>query len=146
MSKYESIIVEKKEQVDWVTLNRPESLNAITTPMVSELRDYFGSLMENQSTRIVVLRGAGRGFCAGLDIKASQAKTHEQPFAGGMGFQGYLCRRIHSHAPMSSANYIPYSWASMRGRLLFCFSIRHSYCRRKCEDECSLYSNRIVCV
>ena len=82
--------VVRKGQVDWVTLNRPESLNAITTPMVSELRDYFGSLMENQSTRIVVLRGAGRGFCAGLDIKASQAKTHEQPFAGGMGFQGYL--------------------------------------------------------
>ena len=90
MSKYENIIVEKKGQVDWLTLNRPESLNAITTPMVSELRDYFGSLLENQSTRIVVLRGAGRGFCAGLDIKASQAKTHEQPFAGGMGFQGYL--------------------------------------------------------
>ena len=58
MSKYESIIVEKKGQVDWVTLNRPESLNAITTPMVSELRDYFGSLMENQSTRIVVLAAA----------------------------------------------------------------------------------------
>ena len=71
MSDYENIIVEKKDQVDWVTLNRPESLNAITTPMVTELRDYFGNLMENDSTRIVVLRGASRGFCAGLDIKAS---------------------------------------------------------------------------
>ena len=91
MSNYKSIIVEKKGQVDWVTLNRPESLNAINTPMVTELRDYFGSLMGNQSTRIVVLRGAGRGFCAGLDIKASEAKTHEQPFGGGMGFQGAVC-------------------------------------------------------
>ena len=62
MSNYKSIIVEKKGQVDWVTLNRPESLNAINTPMVTELRDYFGSLMGKQSTRIVVLRGAGRGF------------------------------------------------------------------------------------
>ena len=90
MSDYENIIVETKDQVDWVTLNRPESLNAISTPMVTELRDYFGNLMENDSTRIVVLRGAGRGFCAGLDIKASQARTYEQPFSGGMGFQGYL--------------------------------------------------------
>ena len=90
MSDYENIIVEKKDQVDWVTLNRPESLNAITTPMVTELRNYFGNLMENDSTRIVVLRGAGKGFCAGLDIKASQARTYEQPFSGGMGFQGYL--------------------------------------------------------
>ena len=47
MSDYENIIVETKDQVDWVTLNRPESLNAITTPMVTELRDYFGNLMEN---------------------------------------------------------------------------------------------------
>ena len=85
MSDYENIIVETKDQVDWVTLNRPESLNAITTPMVTELRDYFGNLMENDSTRIVVLRGAGRGFCAGLDIKASQARTYEQTFQGGWG-------------------------------------------------------------
>ena len=63
MSDYKNIIVEKKDQVDWVTLNRPESLNSITTPMVTELRDYFGNLMENDSTRIVVLRGAGTGFC-----------------------------------------------------------------------------------
>jgi enoyl-CoA hydratase/carnithine racemase len=87
---YETIIVEKKGQVDWVTLNRPESLNAINTPMVTELRDYFGSLFENEDTRIVVLKGAGRAFSAGLDIKAADAGEQERPFGGGMGFQGYL--------------------------------------------------------
>jgi len=90
MSEYETITVEKRGQVDWLTLNRPESLNAITTPMVTELRDYFGNLCEDKDTRIVVMRGAGRAFCAGLDIKASKAGTHEVPFGGGMGFQGYL--------------------------------------------------------
>jgi enoyl-CoA hydratase/carnithine racemase len=90
MSEYETIVIEKRGQVDWLTLNRPESLNAITTPMVTELRDYFGGLMEDKDTRIVVMRGAGRAFCAGLDIKASQSKTYELPFGGGMGFQGYL--------------------------------------------------------
>ncbi|MFT7220133.1 MAG: enoyl-CoA hydratase/carnithine racemase [Candidatus Azotimanducaceae bacterium] len=90
MSEYETITVEKRGKVDWLTLNRPESLNAITTPMVTELRDYFGDLCEDKDTRIVVMRGAGRAFCAGLDIKASKAGTHEVPFGGGMGFQGYL--------------------------------------------------------
>lgn len=90
MSAYETIKIEKKGQVDWLTLNRPESLNAIDTPMVTELRDYFGGLKEDRNTRIVVMQGAGRAFCAGLDIKASQSGEHKSPFGGGMGFQGYL--------------------------------------------------------
>lgn len=90
MSEYETIVIEKRGQVDWLTLNRPEALNAITTPMVTELRDYFGRLAEDNETRIVVMRGAGRAFCAGLDIKVSQSNIYELPFGGGMGFQGYL--------------------------------------------------------
>ena len=87
---YETILVEKKDQVDWVTLNRPEALNSINTPMVTDLRDYFGGLSEDNDTRIVVLRGAGRAFSAGLDIKQSTSGEHAAPFGGGMGFQGYL--------------------------------------------------------
>jgi len=90
MSNYETLIVEKDGAVDWLTLNRPESLNAINVTMVTELRDYFGGLYEDDSVRIVVMRGAGRAFCAGLDIKASQARGNDNPFGGGMGFQGYL--------------------------------------------------------
>lgn len=90
MSTYKTIQIEKRGQVDWLTLNRPEVLNAIDTPMVTELRDYFGGLKEDRSTRIVVMQGAGRAFCAGLDIKASQSGEHKSPFSGGMGFQGYL--------------------------------------------------------
>ncbi len=88
--EYETIRVEKQGQVDWVSLNRPEVLNAINTPMVTDLRDYFGSLYENDDTRIVVLRGEGRAFCAGLDIKQAGSGEHAAPFGGGMGFQGYL--------------------------------------------------------
>jgi enoyl-CoA hydratase/carnithine racemase len=88
--EYETIRVEKRGQVDWVSFNRPESLNAINTPMVTDLRDYFGSLYENDDTRVVVLRGEGRAFCAGLDIKEAGSGDHPAPFGGGMGFQGYL--------------------------------------------------------
>ena len=87
---YETLRVEKQGQVDWLTLNRPDALNAIDTPMVTELRDYFGGLQEDADTRIVVLRGAGRAFCAGLDIKKAGSGRGDAPFGGGLGFQGYL--------------------------------------------------------
>lgn len=87
---YETITVEKRGQVDWLSLNRPASLNAINTPMATDLRDYFGSLYEDHDTRIVVLRGAGRAFSVGLDIKQATSGEHAAPFGGGMGFQGYL--------------------------------------------------------
>lgn len=90
MADYDTITVEKRGQVDWLTLNRPESLNAINTPMVTELRDYFGNLAEDAQTRIVVMRGAGRAFCAGLDIKDARAGTYARPHGYGFGFQGYL--------------------------------------------------------
>jgi len=87
---YETIRVEKQERVDWLTLNRPDALNAINTPMVTELRDYFGGLSEDRETRVVVMRGAGRAFCAGLDIKEATAPGRDGPFGRGLGFQGYL--------------------------------------------------------
>jgi len=90
---YQTIVIDRRPGVDWLTLNRPQALNAITEEMVTELRDYFGALAENQEVRIVVMRGAGRAFSAGLDIKDASAKraANEPPvFGGGMGFQGYL--------------------------------------------------------
>ena len=90
---YDTLHIERRGAVDWLTLNRPESLNAINVQMVAELRDYFGALSENDAVRIVVMRGAGRAFCAGLDIKEGGERREEgaKPvFGGGMGFQGYL--------------------------------------------------------
>ena len=85
---YETITVEQRGAADWVTLNRPDALNSINGPMVADLTDYFGRLFNAPHTRIVVLRGAGRAYCAGLDIKEHRAQP--APFAGGFGFQGWL--------------------------------------------------------
>jgi enoyl-CoA hydratase/carnithine racemase len=85
---YETIAVDVRGPVHWLTLNRPEALNAITTRMVDELSDYFGGLFGDRDCRVVVMRGAGRTFCAGLDIKARGQGG--DPFGGGFGFQGYL--------------------------------------------------------
>ena len=87
---YETLAVERDGPVDALWLNRPNELNAITTPMVSELRHYFDHLLENQQTRVVLMGGKGKAFCAGLDIKAASDTSVPRPFGAGMGFQGYL--------------------------------------------------------
>jgi enoyl-CoA hydratase/carnithine racemase len=90
---YETIKIDREESVDWLTLNRPEALNSINTQMVTELRDYFRGLMENTNTRVVVMRGEGRAFCAGLDIKQADNMVDSaghRPVGSGWGFQGYL--------------------------------------------------------
>lgn len=66
---YETISVRREGAVDWVTLNRPDSLNALNKRLVDELLDYFGAIYWDKSVRIVVMRGAGRAYCAGLDLK-----------------------------------------------------------------------------
>jgi enoyl-CoA hydratase/carnithine racemase len=89
--QYNTIAVEKRGEVDWLTLNRPDALNAITAEMAGELNDYFGALYHDRTTRIVVMRGAGRAFCAGLDIKDHGSRDPASvPFGGGFGFQGFL--------------------------------------------------------
>lgn len=75
---YSTLSVEQDGAVDWVTLNRPGSLNAISRAMVEELCTYFESLMQDYSRRIVVLRGAGRAFCSGLDLKEGVPRPASQ--------------------------------------------------------------------
>lgn len=90
-SEYRTLTVEKRGAADWLTLNRPEALNAISLDMVHELDDYFSRLYDDRHTRVVVLRGAGRAFCAGLDIKERAGRDDDAvPFGGGFGFQGFL--------------------------------------------------------
>ncbi len=66
---YQTLEIEKEGAVDWLTMNRPERLNALNSQMVDELGDYFHRLGRDDSVRVVVMRGAGRAFCAGIDIK-----------------------------------------------------------------------------
>ena len=57
--------------VDWLTLNRPDRLNAINQPLSEALLAYFESKRRDRATRVIVLAGAGRAFCSGADLKAS---------------------------------------------------------------------------
>lgn len=78
---YETLRIEPEGAIDWVTLHRPERLNALSEAMCDELQDYFQRLYTAHHVRVVMLRGAGRAFCAGLDLKAPNAVS-ATPAAG----------------------------------------------------------------
>lgn len=73
------LLVEARGAVEIATLNRPERLNALNEGLVDELNAYFGGLADRKDVRVVILRGAGRGFCAGLDIQEDRASDGETP-------------------------------------------------------------------
>jgi enoyl-CoA hydratase/carnithine racemase len=72
------LLIEHDDGVDRVTLNRPESLNALDPSLIDALNAYFETLQRNRSTRVVVLKGAGQNFCAGLDLKHAIARRAGQ--------------------------------------------------------------------
>ena len=78
VEQYETISVERNGAVDTLWLNRPDAMNAITTPMVTELRHYFDHLLENERTR-VVLMGGRQGILCGFDIKAASDSSVLDP-------------------------------------------------------------------
>lgn len=63
-----SILKETKDSILYITLNRPDSLNAFTSEMLMELQAAFKDA-EAENIRCVVLTGAGKGFCSGQDLK-----------------------------------------------------------------------------
>ena len=65
------LVVERLGEIERVTLNRPDRLNALNQPLTEALLAYFEGLRRNRETRVVILRGAGRAFCAGADLKAA---------------------------------------------------------------------------
>ena len=81
MSNYSQIVYEVKNAVAHITLNRPEKRNALSDQLVKELLDGFQAAEANSDVKVVVLRGAGKDFCAGADLaqieKISQASVLE---------------------------------------------------------------------
>lgn len=84
---YEHLLVEQSGAVVTATMNRPKSLNALNRKLVEELRDFFVTLYWRRDARVVVLKGAGDNFCAGLDLKerSNEARTVSNGLDGQRG-------------------------------------------------------------
>jgi len=66
--KYETLDWQVADGILTLTLNRPEQMNAFTVKMSQELVDAFGRASEDDAVRAIVVTGAGRAFCAGMDL------------------------------------------------------------------------------
>jgi enoyl-CoA hydratase/carnithine racemase len=66
---FSTIVYEKDGHVAQITLNRPDVLNAYSVAMRDELYEVLGAVMDDDDVRVLVLRGAGRAFCAGADLR-----------------------------------------------------------------------------
>ena len=65
---YTQIVYEVADHIATITLNRPEQLNAFTNTMMREVIDAFDRVDADDDVRVVIVTGAGRGFCAGADL------------------------------------------------------------------------------
>ncbi len=74
-----------------LTLNRPERLNALTFEVYDELRRAFYALHDEESVRVIVLTGSGRGFCSGGDVEDIIGALFERDFRGLLDFTRMTC-------------------------------------------------------
>lgn len=71
----ESILVKKQNGVAWITLNRPNVLNAFDVPMLKKMQGALKDVESDSSVRSIVITGAGRAFCAGIDLQSLRSRV-----------------------------------------------------------------------
>lgn len=99
MTDSPDIILDRQDEIEIVTLNRPAALNTLSQSMTEALVDYFTGLASRTDVRVVILRGSGRAFCAGLDFKGWHAPDGATPVLYGLQVQtmiGNIYRRMRA--------------------------------------------------
>ena len=78
-TRFETILYEKSGPVARLTMNRPERLNGMTNRMLVETRSALAAAAEDRELRVLVLTGAGKGFCPGADISLVASAAPDDP-------------------------------------------------------------------
>ena len=90
MSDEQAVLTERRGRVLLITLNRPDARNAVNASLAHGVADALTELDGDDELRVGVLTGAGKGFCAGMDLKAFV--SGESPHVDGRGFAGIAQR------------------------------------------------------
>jgi len=77
--EYKDIIYSVEDGLAVITLNRPKTLNAFTPDLIDEWADSITLSQEDPKVRVVMVTGAGRGFCSGMDLKEAMGKEENKP-------------------------------------------------------------------
>jgi len=97
--EYENLVIDfPEEEIARITLNRPERLNAMTHGLVTDLHEALDFVDSNHSVRVLILTGAGRGFCAGLDLTGFGKIPGTEGFGEqqqGMAVQQHIAELVH---------------------------------------------------
>jgi enoyl-CoA hydratase/carnithine racemase len=94
MFEPKSFLYEARDGVGWITLNRPERLNALTFEVYHELTDMFAALRSEDSVRAVVITGAGRAFCSGGDVHDIIGELFKRDMPGLLEFTRMTCELV----------------------------------------------------
>jgi enoyl-CoA hydratase/carnithine racemase len=72
---FETILIDKKDKMGIITLNRPQKFNTFSTQMAEELNTALRQLDEDTEVRVVIVKGAGKAFSTGIDVSEFHGKT-----------------------------------------------------------------------
>src|SRR6202166_688521 len=76
---YSTLLLDCRDAIATITLNRPDKRNAVTTAMIADLQTALDAIEKNHKTRGVILTGAGKAFCAGMDLEMLAAIAKQSP-------------------------------------------------------------------
>jgi enoyl-CoA hydratase/carnithine racemase len=114
---YEQIVYEVQDQIATVTLNRPDRLNAWTPVMEREVRVAMTQATADDAVRVIILTGAGRGFCAGADMSGLNQASQSTPKSSSLTNRVATMRaEAYASGPIPGGLELPQA-----------FSYRHAY-------------------
>lgn len=78
------LLRDDRGSVTWLTLNRPDAFNSLSTGLMTRIQQELDALADDPNCRVIVIAGAGRGFCAGHDLREVRGNQQDAPFIKAM--------------------------------------------------------------
>src|SRR4030043_1381147 len=92
---FKTVLIEKKNKIGMITLNRPQKFNTFNTQMAKELNAALRQLDEDAEVRVIIVKGAGKVFSTGIDVSEFHGKTPSE-------YHGWLTLMDQMHFTIAS--------------------------------------------